>query len=215
MAIAFGAIIENAFGGLGNDTLVGSGGANRLVGNAGNDTLDGGLGNDTIDGGSGADSMNGGDGVDTLSYASSGAGILFYLLAANLNGGDGNDTLNDQGVAELAFSIGGNGNDTIIGTNGQDQMWGGTGAIDTGADVFQFGAGNGYDIIFDFQAGAGVVDQISLIGFDLSNSGQMLSANLISQAGANTQINLPGSGNVIFLINTTATTLVADDVPLG
>jgi Ca2+-binding RTX toxin-like protein len=150
MAIAFGAIIENAFGGLGNDTLVGSGGANRLVGNAGNDTLDGGLGNDTI-----------------------------------------------------------------IGTNGQDQMWGGTGAIDTGADVFQFGAGNGYDIIFDFQAGAGVVDQISLIGFDLSNSGQMLSANLISQAGANTQINLPGSGNVIFLINTTATTLVADDVPLG
>jgi Ca2+-binding RTX toxin-like protein len=144
-------------------------------------------------GGSENDSLQGNAGIDIL------------------NGGDGNDTLNDGGTLELTFSIGGNGNDTIIGTSGQDQMWGGTGSLDTGADVFQFGAGNGFDIIFDFQAGAGVVDQIRLLGTGIASFAQLQAENRIGQAGANTQINLVGAGNVIFLINTTATTLVADD----
>ncbi|WP_162305974.1 M10 family metallopeptidase [Oleisolibacter albus] len=55
IAIAYGAEIENATGGAGNDTLTGNALDNVLRGGAGNDTITGGKGNDTIDGGSGTD----------------------------------------------------------------------------------------------------------------------------------------------------------------
>ncbi len=47
ISIARGVVIENAFGGGGNDTLIGNGVANTLRGGGGNDTLDGGLGLDS------------------------------------------------------------------------------------------------------------------------------------------------------------------------
>ncbi len=47
LGIAWGAVIENAIGGSGNDTLTGNASANRLTGGAGNDTLDGAAGTDT------------------------------------------------------------------------------------------------------------------------------------------------------------------------
>ena len=47
LAIAFGARIENAVGGRGDDGLIGNALANQLTGGAGNDTLDGGAGIDT------------------------------------------------------------------------------------------------------------------------------------------------------------------------
>jgi hypothetical protein len=47
LAIAFGAVIENATGGQGGDTLIGNNGANRLQGNGGSNLLDGGDGVDT------------------------------------------------------------------------------------------------------------------------------------------------------------------------
>lgn len=46
LGIAFGAVIENAIGGVGNDTLIGNEARNTLTGGAGNDTLDGGAGLD-------------------------------------------------------------------------------------------------------------------------------------------------------------------------
>lgn len=52
---AFGANIENAIGGGGNDTLIGNALANVLTGNAGADTLQGSGGNDTLRGGAGLD----------------------------------------------------------------------------------------------------------------------------------------------------------------
>jgi len=55
ISIARGAIIENAIGGSGADTLVGNAAANRLTGNNGADTLIGGAGDDFIDGGAGSD----------------------------------------------------------------------------------------------------------------------------------------------------------------
>ena len=45
--IANGAIIENAIGGSGADSLIGNAARNQLKGNAGNDTIDGGAGTDT------------------------------------------------------------------------------------------------------------------------------------------------------------------------
>lgn len=47
LGIAFGAVIENAIGGSGNDTLIGNSVANRLQGNGGSNSLDGGSGIDT------------------------------------------------------------------------------------------------------------------------------------------------------------------------
>ena len=47
LAIAWGAVIENAVGGDGNDVLIGNAVGNCLTGNAGNDRLDGGDGIDT------------------------------------------------------------------------------------------------------------------------------------------------------------------------
>jgi len=43
IGIAFGAIIENARGGSGNDTIIGNDATNQLKGNAGNDTISGGV----------------------------------------------------------------------------------------------------------------------------------------------------------------------------
>ncbi len=47
--------IDNAYGGTGNDTMIGNAVANVLRGGGGNDTITGGGGNDTIDGGPGTD----------------------------------------------------------------------------------------------------------------------------------------------------------------
>lgn len=55
LAIAYGAVIENAWGGAGNDVLLGNAAANELRGGAGNDRLQGGAGNDLLDGGAGYD----------------------------------------------------------------------------------------------------------------------------------------------------------------
>ncbi|WP_414752433.1 M10 family metallopeptidase C-terminal domain-containing protein [Anabaena sp. CCY 9910] len=50
-----GTTIENAFGGDGNDTIIGNSAANILHGGRSNDTLDSGVGNDTLTGGVGCD----------------------------------------------------------------------------------------------------------------------------------------------------------------
>jgi serralysin len=53
--IAFGATIENATAGAGNDSLTGNGASNILVGGGGDDTLRGGNGTDRLEGDAGAD----------------------------------------------------------------------------------------------------------------------------------------------------------------
>ena len=118
LAIAYGANIENAVGGAGNDTITGNTLANSLDGGAGNDSMDGGGNNDTLNGGLGFDSLVGGDGNDELRGGDQGdtlvGGLGNDLLGGgkvldSLDGGDGNDTL-----------IGGLGIDTLIGGNGTD-----------------------------------------------------------------------------------------------
>lgn len=56
--IAIGAVIENAVGGSGNDSITGNAAANVLTGGLGNDTFYGSTGNDTLDGGGGTDTVN-------------------------------------------------------------------------------------------------------------------------------------------------------------
>jgi serralysin len=66
VSIAFGTVIENAFGGSANDTIVGNSARNELRGGGGNDKLDGGTARDTFSGGKGNDRLEGGLGKDVL-----------------------------------------------------------------------------------------------------------------------------------------------------
>ncbi len=68
LAIAYGAVIENARGGAGDDTITGNAAGNCLTGREGTDRLDGGRGNDALFGGAGADSfvIGNGTGADRI-----------------------------------------------------------------------------------------------------------------------------------------------------
>lgn len=99
LAIAYGAKIENAFGGKGADTILGNALANILSGRNGADLLVGDGGRDKLWGGNGADRLKGGNGHDRL------------------GGSKGDDRL-----------WGGNGNDRIEGGAGNDRVWGNAGA---------------------------------------------------------------------------------------
>jgi serralysin len=97
LAIAYKAIIENATGGSGNDTLIGNNVSNLLNGNNGHDRLYGKDGNDTLYGGAGDDLLFDGD--------------LDYLGLDRLYGGFGNDILS------------GAGKDTLSGGFNDDDYW--------------------------------------------------------------------------------------------
>jgi Ca2+-binding RTX toxin-like protein len=61
-------VIENAFGGSGNDRITGNSLDNALNGGAGKDILSGGAGNDTLTGNPGDDILGGGAGNDRFNY---------------------------------------------------------------------------------------------------------------------------------------------------
>lgn len=69
LSIAYGAVIENATGGSGNDSIYGNDAANILRGGAGNDSLYGGAGDDILIGGAGNDFLDGGAGTDTAEFS--------------------------------------------------------------------------------------------------------------------------------------------------
>jgi Ca2+-binding RTX toxin-like protein len=94
--------VENAIGGAGDDTLLGSDGDNFLDGGAGEDEIDGAGGNDYLRGGSGGDTIYGNDGNDWI------------------EGGDGPDGLMGEAGADAIF--GGRGEDWIEGGEGADVM---------------------------------------------------------------------------------------------
>jgi serralysin len=80
IGIAFNAIIENAIGGSGKDTIIGNGVDNILSGGAGDDWLTGGAGSDTLWGGAGKDRFvfNSMDGVDRIeSFSVPGDTLVF------------------------------------------------------------------------------------------------------------------------------------------
>ena len=128
IAIAYGAVIENATGGTGNDYLYGNSSDNRLDGGSGTDRLYGRSGNDTLIGGSSTDYLYGENGNDAL-YGDSGNDVLEGGSGRDyLVGGDGNDIL--RGGSDFDNLLGGNGNDTLY-SNGGDDFLKGEGGNDT------------------------------------------------------------------------------------
>jgi Ca2+-binding RTX toxin-like protein len=149
-------VVNNVYGGGGNDSLTGSANGAYLSGDAGNDTLVSGAGNDRLAGGVGDDTyvVNGvGDtifenaleGTDTVQTS-----LAYYVLDA------GNTLENVTFTSGAQLNIGGgNGlNNAFVGASGSDGFTGGG-----GADSYNSGAGDDYLYIDHFDtainAGAG------------------------------------------------------------
>ncbi|MGE4012305.1 MAG: beta strand repeat-containing protein, partial [Alphaproteobacteria bacterium] len=125
--------------------LIGSSNDDALTGTSGVNTIFGGTGNDTIVGGAGADSLSGGGQAgDFISFAGSANGGITLNLGTNaISGGDGAGDV----ISGFLNAIGGQGNDSIVGTGGVNTIIGGQGN-DTieggaGADSLDGGAGTG------------------------------------------------------------------------
>ena len=140
----------------GNDTLRGNGGNDALFGGPGNDSIDGGSGDDLLHGGLGNDTLIGGSGRDTASYiyaypggdrgepiAEGFGNLIINLSLGAASGGAGSDRLDG-----IENAIGGAGNDTIVGSGGDNALTGGLGndlleGLD-GADILTLGEGNDF-----------------------------------------------------------------------
>lgn len=182
VAVAVGAVIENArggagadtiqgnatgnalFGGFGDDVLIGAGGSNFLRGEAGNDSIvgaelfdntHGNEGNDTIKGGFGDDWVIGGKDQDLL-FGDQGADIVYGNLGADTcYGGDGADVVRGGQGDDLLY--GDSGSDWLSGDRGSDQIWGGA-----GADTFYSWIEAGIDRIMDFDRSQGDAVQLAI-----------------------------------------------------
>ncbi|MFP1631704.1 M10 family metallopeptidase C-terminal domain-containing protein [Zhengella sp. ZM62] len=165
--------IENAYGGEGNDLLIGDAGANilsggdgfdGLYGGAGDDTIYGGARGDLIGGGAGADTLDGGDGYDTLFYMDSDAGVRVWLGGNEASGGyaEGDTIASFENVMgsnhddrligsyQVNRIEGGAGDDVIAGYNGNDTLIGGDGRdiIYGNNDDDRLAGGAGRDVLF-------------------------------------------------------------------
>lgn len=155
-------------GGDGNDVLLGSGGKDDLRGDAGDDVLRGqGTTGDTLRGGAGDDAMNGGAGSDVViesndadfvitnsSLTGNGNDTLTSVERAFLVGGPSNNTLDASALLVVGFTTvtldGADGDDSLIGSAGNDILFDGTSGNDTmrggAGDDFLFG-GSGRDLL--------------------------------------------------------------------
>ena len=159
-------------GGSGNDTVNGDDGNDALTGGEGQDEVFGGAGDDTFVGNmNGLDYNDGGTGFNTLDYSTASLGMLFQsseperfsvylgdhqgqvLVATNISeviGTAYNDSMTFDSYGTALTVIGGDGNDSIVGTAFNDTVSGGN-----GDDVVNGGAGN------DSVAGDGGNDTLS------------------------------------------------------
>ena len=130
LTLAAGTIIENAYGGDGNDSIKGNNSANVLLGMRGDDTIEGmdgadylqgGAGDDKLDGGAGDDTLDGGSGTDYVFYANNFADCsitnsgLNYTVKTKTEGEDNvnnieflkflDQTIDITGLNSLPFNI--------------------------------------------------------------------------------------------------------------
>jgi len=153
-----GALVD---GGEGNDTLRAGDGADTITGGDGDDLINGGHGANVISGGAGDDiirfgdqggsTVEAGDGNDMIDGSFLNGQQAHWSVGggtAQLNGGEGNDTILGTNNADIIS--GQLGNDSVLAGGGEDTIFGGEGDdILTGGqsnDVIEGGAGD--DFIF-------------------------------------------------------------------
>lgn len=176
VSIALGAVIENAIGGAGSETIHGNAADNVITSGGGNDIIDGGAGEDTV-------ILSGARSQYAITAASdrhlvAGNGVQVQLLnvevlrfsdqslnlarTANINlsgdvtdnvlsGGAGTDTLKGFGGADTLHGLGGS--DLLDGGSGNDNLYGGD-----GDDVLIGGLGD------DLLDGGSGVDRVDYSG---------------------------------------------------
>ncbi len=132
---AEGSNMDNAFSGVGDDTLYGNqldnvlssgAGADVVIAGEGNDVITSDAGNDRVETGAGNDTVTAGEGDDTL-FGEAGDD--------RLSAGMGNDSI--LGEAGNDFANGNQGVDTVIGGEGDDHLLGGK-----DSDIVSGGVGN-------------------------------------------------------------------------
>ncbi|WP_372624367.1 M10 family metallopeptidase C-terminal domain-containing protein [Falsiroseomonas sp.] len=223
------ALIENATGGAGADTLRGNQASNRLEGAAGADWLEGRDGADLLLGGSGADTLLGGAGPDTFiilspqdrvveapgqdidtvivetgNAISLAAGVEVLRLGTAGRVGIGNDEGNLLFGNDVANRLEGRGGaDVIEGRGGADTMSGGA-----GADMFVMRRGDGFDRLEDFAPGQ---DRLLLTGFGLTAEALLTRATMGS-AGLSLDL---GAGDGLLLAGLQPWQLSATDFVLA
>ena len=83
LVIAYGAEIEDAVGGPGDDVIRGNSLGNVLEGGGGDDVLEGRDGNDVLEGGAGDDRLYGGSGEDTAKYEGSASAYGVKIVSSD------------------------------------------------------------------------------------------------------------------------------------
>jgi hypothetical protein len=129
-------------GGAGNDHLWGGPQADTLVGGPGNDELNGGAGDDQLldgvarirRGSPNNDSFDGGDGRDRVDYTNR----LFPVAIDLRPGATSGQRAERDALSGIEDALGGTAGDTIIGDDGRNVLYGGSGP---GADVIRGGGG--------------------------------------------------------------------------
>ncbi|MEM9977757.1 MAG: CAP domain-containing protein [Cyanobacteria bacterium P01_D01_bin.2] len=151
-----------------------------MVGTADDDTLEasletkliaGGLGNDQIMGSAGDDVLRGDLNQRDSGGAIGGDDVIF--------GGAGSDRIGGKGGDDVLF--GGEGDDALWGDDGDDLLRGGLGndmltgdnfSGGSGADIFILAAGEGMDMIMDFEVGIDLIGLADGLSFENLSLGQ-------------------------------------------
>jgi Ca2+-binding RTX toxin-like protein len=212
--IANTVVIENAFGGYGNDWLVGNEFNNYLGGGVGNDTLSAAAGNDWIFGGAGNDTITGGKGNDTLAGDNGNDWFVNKDDDGNdtINGGQGWDWLQYSGSNGVTLNLSnsgvqntGYGFDTIL--NIGHVIGSGQSDVITGDELINYLVGNAGDDVLDggikddvLRGGAGSDTVIGGRGWDTLYGGK---GNDIIVGGIGRDDMTGGADNDTFVFNST------------
>lgn len=223
---------DELYGGQGNDLINGGSGADYMVGGQGNDTLDGSWGFDTVDygaeGGSLGVTVNLSTGIatDTFGHQDSVRNVERIWAtdqADTLTGSDGVNHFRGNGGDDLIFGRGGHdlidggtgadtldggaGHDILIGGRGNDIMTGGA-----GSDTFRFAAGDGFDVITDFDTSA---DRLDLSGAGFGSYAELMASAFEVDYGSYREVIITyGNGDMLTLQNVSLSSLGAEDVIL-
>lgn len=139
---------DNVNGGRGDDLLIGEGGDDYIYGDRGNDLIGGDAGDDYLSGNLGADTIVGGTGEDTLRGGAGDDWIIGFV-----------DSTDDEVIDETDV----NDPDLLLGNDGEDIIWMGSGDTANGgadADIFLTGTyvdGSAAPVVEDFTPGEDVL----------------------------------------------------------